>query len=118
MMFAVIVPVSVPFAAEIVITDDVADDGLEIVVVPAALALEPRRIWIQRLAGITAVFEVIVTEVVVVATPHVRPDAAAVVLTRASVNPEQVAEVLVARAILVVPRAPSVHPTGKFTATA
>lgn len=47
---------------------------------------------------------------VVVATPHVRPDA--VLEISASVKPEQEADVLVAKSILVVANAPIVQPAG------
>ena len=111
MILAVMIPVS-PNDPPIWRIELVADDGLTIVVLPVPwkVAFDPILTWIQRLAGITAVPEVIVITDVVVETPHVRPDAALEI--RASANPEHVAEVLVAKSILVVARAPIVHPAG------
>ena len=111
-IFAVIDPVS-PNDPPIVMIELVADDGFTIVVdpVPEDVALAPISICTQRLAGITAVPEVIVITEVVVETPQVRPEA--VLEMSASVNPEHVADVDVAKSILVVARAPIVHPTGK-----
>ena len=52
----------------------------------------------------------------VVATPQLRPEAAPLV-RRASVKPEQDADVLVAKSVLVAPSPPKFHPTGKVILT-
>jgi hypothetical protein len=111
-IFTVIVPVS-PNVPAIERTELVADDGLTIVVLPVPwkTALEPILTCIHLLAGITAVPEVNVMADVVVATPHVKEEA--VLEIRASVKPEHAADVDVAKSILVVAKAPIVHPAGK-----
>lgn len=92
----------------------VAEDGLVICAVPDAcdIALVPNLICTQRFAGITADPEVIVILCDVVETPHVSPEAALFV-RNASVNPEQVDEVLVAKSVLEALTEPRFQPTGK-----
>jgi hypothetical protein len=71
------------------------------------------RICTQRLAGTTAVPEVIYNVAVETETPHVR--VAGEAASTASVNPEHVDEVLVAKSKLFTLNVPVAYPEGKVT---